>query len=114
MSTLATNRMHLRRAPSIGQLMSIHHVDEQTAQRARKAWQTIGNRKQAREAVDAIIGTYGVEHLGVHKRAHEHVYYCNSGDTYAPTVLFTGLRMYVGDYGSLVERNLIREPESQF
>jgi hypothetical protein len=114
MSTLATNRMHLRRAPSIGQLMAIHHVDEQTAQRARKAWLTIGNRKLAREAVNDIIGTHGVEHLGLHKRAHEHAYYCNAGDTYAPTVLFTGLRMYVGDWGTLVERNLIHEAQSQF
>jgi hypothetical protein len=114
MSTLTTNRMHLRRAPSIGALMAVHHVDEQTAARARKAWLTIGNRREARHTVDSIIGTYGVEHLGMHKRAHEHVYYCNSGDTYATTVLFTGLRMYVGCYGDLVERRMIHETQSQF
>lgn len=94
--------------------MSIHHVDEETATRAREAWRTIPNRREAREAVDSIIGTYGVEHLGLHKRAGEHAYYCNAGDTYAPTVLFTGLRMYVGAWGDLVERGHIRETQSQF
>lgn len=60
-------------------------------------------------AINAILGTCGVEHLGKRKGNREHVYYCNAGDPYSTTVLFDGEHLRVGCWGDLVERNLITE-----
>ena len=98
-----------RRAASIKALMTIKDVTKEDAQAIRHAWQTISGRQEAREAIDTILRTHGVEYLGKHKRTWDSVYYCNAGDTYAGTVLFHGLRMFVGCWGDLVERNIIRE-----
>ena len=64
-----------------------------------------------RRAIDELLETHGIEHLGRHRRSGEHVYYCNSGDTYATTLIFHGSNMYIGCWGDLVERNQIREAE---
>jgi len=103
------NMMNLRKCASAKALQTIKDVTPDDAEKIRKAWRTIGNRQAAREAIDAILRTYGVEYLGQHKRTREHVYYCNSGESYATTVLFSGLRMHVGCWADLVEKNLIRE-----
>lgn len=65
-------------------------------------------REIRRTVIDELIGTYGVEFLGTHRRTGNSIYYCNAGDTYATTVLFQGARLTVGCWGYLVERNLVR------
>ena len=102
-----------RRAASIDALMSIKDVTRDDAKKIRHAWQTVSNRREAREAIDALLHTCGVEYLGWHKRSNCHVYYCNAGDTYAPTILFCGLSMRVGCWGDMVERNLINDGTMQ-
>lgn len=99
-----------RKCASVAALCSIHHVTPETAAAVRHAWRAIATRQEARAEVDRLIGTHGVEYLGTHKRTGHHLYYCNAGDPYAGTVLFAGLRMYVGCWGDLAEKNLIREP----
>lgn len=59
--------------------------------------------------VDKIIRTYGVEFLGMLKRTTEDVYYCNTGDTYATTVVFIGNRLIVTFWGHYVEKNLLQD-----
>lgn len=96
-----------RIAPSVKSLCTIKDVTRDDAMAIRKAWRTIGNRQDAREAIDSILCTHGIEYLGYHKRNCQHVYYCNSGDTYSTTIIFCGLRAYVGCWGDLVEKNII-------
>lgn len=73
-------------------------------------------RETKRKAVDEVLRTHGVEYMGAYKGRgglHGHsVYYCNAGDTYAPTIIFIGGTLRVGCWGDLVERGLIdREGE---
>ena len=120
-----------RTAASVKNLITIKDVTEEDAKRIRAIWRgTLSDvRKEypetdsliaeyhnapgAREIrlviVDRLIQTCGVEYLGYHKRAGQHVYYCNAGDAYAGTILFIGDRLVVGCWGDLVERNLIKE-----
>ena len=53
-----------------------------------------------------ILGTHGVEYIGLGHNSHSPaITYCNTGDTYAWTLLYihgTGYR--VGSWGDLVER----------
>ena len=97
----------LRKSSSIKTLMRIKDVSKEDAIEIKRIWATVLNRQEAREAIDKVLRTYGVEHLGWHKRKGEHVHYCNAGDTYSTTVLFCGLSLTVGCWGDLVERNLI-------
>jgi hypothetical protein len=56
-------------------------------------------------AIDAVIGTYGVEGIGRgHNLKSPSIEYCNAGDAYATTLLWVGGRYRVGDWGSIVER----------
>lgn len=66
-------------------------------------------RQQKRMVIDRLIGSYGIEYLGIYKPSEEHVYYCNAGDTYATTTIFIGRRLIVASWGDLVENNQIRE-----
>lgn len=86
----------------------------EAVEEAKSQYYAIGFRHLKRHIVDKLIGTCGVEHLGMHKRANQHVYYCNGGDTYATTVLFIGRRLVVGCWGDLAERNLIEEKETSW
>lgn len=101
--------LSMRRAASVKALMELKDVSLDDAQAIRKAWQTVCKRSEARDAIDTILRTHGVEYLGWHKRNHEHIYYCNTGDLYNLTVIFAGLRMYVGCCADMVEKNLIAE-----
>jgi hypothetical protein len=103
------NLMRCRRSASIKKLMQIKDVTEKEAKKIKQVWRTVGNRKNAREMIDKILQTYGVEYLGQNKRNSEHVYYCNTGDTYATTIIFIGFNLIVACWGDLVERNLIHE-----
>lgn len=97
-----------RRAPSVKALMAIKDVTCEDAEAIRTAWKTTRSRAEAREAIDRILSTHGVEYLGQHKRSGEHVDYCNAGDAYASTVVFIGMRCVVACWGDYVEKNLIR------
>lgn len=101
----------MRVAPSVKALMTIKDVTKEDAETIRKVWKTVGNRKDARAQIDAILRTHGVEYLGHHKLTGHHIYYANAGDAYAPTVLFAGLRAYVGCWADLVEAGKIKESE---
>jgi hypothetical protein len=56
-------------------------------------------------AIDSILHTYGVERIphghGANSPAIE---YCNTGDSYALTVLWCGGRYRVASWGDIVER----------
>lgn len=99
----------MRTCASVKALTSIKDVTEDDATQIRKIWQTVKSRSEARSQIDKVLRTFGVEYLGQHKRNGEHVYYCNTGDTYTSTVMFSGLRMFVACWGDLVEKNLIHE-----
>ena len=103
------NRVRLVwKASTQGELETLYpQVSEFIAQQ----YHTPPRRQQKRWIIDRLIGACGVEHLGLHKRRGNHVYYCNAGDTYATTIIFIGRQLKVGCWGDLVERNLIQEPE---
>lgn len=105
---MSMGKLTTRRAPSISALTEIKDVTEETAALVRGAWRSFNARRNARDAINTLIETHGVEYLGVHRRTGLPVYYCNAGDTYATTLIFHGENMTVGDWGSLVEKNLIR------
>ena len=100
---------HVRKAPSVKALMTIKNITRADAEKIRTVWKTIENSRQAREAVDSILRTYGVVYIGRHKRTGRNVYYANTGETYARTVIFSGPRAYVSCWGDIVEKNLIIE-----
>jgi hypothetical protein len=102
-----TDRIPTRIAPSVQNLMSIKDVTEEDANKIRHIWHTVGNRPIARQRIDGVLRTSGVEFLGHHKRLCVPVYYCNAGDTYATTVVFLGPVMRVACWGDYVEKNLV-------
>ena len=57
-------------------------------------------------AIDAIIGTYGVESIVPRVRTFRSpiIEYCNTGDSYALTVMWLNGRYSVGSRGDIVER----------
>lgn len=66
-------------------------------------------RHYKREIIDRLIDTHGIEYLGVARNSGAHVYYCNTGDTYAPTIAFNGSIMRVTTFGDMVENQYITE-----
>ncbi len=58
--------------------------------------------------IDRLLEAHGVEYLGQHEDSKHHVYYCNMGDPYKTTILFHGCNLNIGNWGSLIERNLIK------
>ena len=98
-----------RTCPSVKALMEIKDVTQGDAERIRTIWKTVKPRREARDQIDIILRTYGVEYLGWHKRQCQHVYYCNAGDGYALTVVFIGPRMRVACWADYIERNLVSE-----
>ena len=56
-------------------------------------------------AVDSILRTFGVEYIPKgHNSKSPSIEYCNTGDTYAVTLMWTRGRYAVGDWGDIVER----------
>lgn len=124
---------------TITNLMNIKDVTEEDAKLIRRVWNFVGanalraflsrpainlkgrfnyvlgiqrgsvNIKQA--AIDIILGTYGVEYLGQRKVNREHVYYCNTGDSYGTTVIFDGSHLRVACWADYVERNIVSTRE---
>ena len=121
--------------PSVARLMELKDVDEEKAKLIRKIWRAYGRtetealldeyselsrvkqwyngcfhkplpREVRRQAVDAVLGTYGVESIGRRKKGsmqNVEVSYCNAGDTYAPTLFFAYDRMFISTVGDEVE-----------
>jgi hypothetical protein len=56
-------------------------------------------------AIDRLIGTSGVEYIAPGSNAQSPAfYYCNAGDTYAPTIVKIGGRFRVTTWGDIVEK----------
>jgi hypothetical protein len=57
------------------------------------------------EALNAVLETYGVEHIpaGIGAKSPA-IDYCNTGDTYAVTSLRVNGRYRIGSWGDIVER----------
>jgi hypothetical protein len=108
------NRIPTRIAPSIDTLLEIKDVTEEDAIKIRHIWHTEPSRLVARQRINGVLNTHGVEYLGHHKRRHLPVWYCNAGDTYATTVVFLGPVMRVGCWGDYVERDLIADRPSPY
>ena len=104
--------MTQRRCASVAALMTIKDITREDAEKIRQAWRSITNREEARQTIDKMLKTYGVEYLGRHKRTGHHVYYCNAGDSYVTTVTFHGPVMRVACWADYVEKNLIEEGAS--
>jgi hypothetical protein len=104
--------MTVRRAASSRALAELKDVTDELAAQIRKVWKSVPKRMEAREQINALFGSHGVEYLGTDRRTGQHVYYCNAGDTYAPTILFRGPVLSVGTWGDLIERNAIKERET--
>lgn len=125
-----------RTAASIEKLLEVTESDPSLAHKIRAVWRgnnaevrnvypdvdrifaeyhnAPGARELRRAVIDRLLKTCGVEYLGYHKRAGQHVHYCNAGDAYYATILFIGDRLVVGCWGDLVERSLISEPQHSF
>lgn len=109
-------------AASVAKLCEIKDVTEEDAKLIRDVWKAKGmdaakalltkanytlhhldtcnhTRSYKRGAIDIILRTSGVEHVG--SKNGEAVYYCNAGDTYATTVIFIGGRLIVGCLGDM-------------
>lgn len=56
-------------------------------------------------ACDAILETHGVEFIAKgHNKRSPSIEYCNTGDTYAATLMWMNGRYSVGCWGDVVER----------
>jgi hypothetical protein len=73
---------------------------------------SLSTRRMRMACINAIFDSHGIEYLGLDRRTNDDVYYCNAGDTYAPTIIFRGRVLSVGCWGDLIERNAIREVQS--
>lgn len=125
------------RCASLIALKQIKDVDTDIAKRVREVWRNMtreqlvesfpccadyvrqchhepGIRVLCRMAINNLLGTDGVEHLGQSRHTRNHVYYCNAGDTYAVTVLFNGNTLSVGCWGDLVEHGAIIENQDNW
>lgn len=61
-----------------------------------------------RQAIDQAAGFHGVEYLGRDRRTGNSVYYCNAGDSYAPTICFIGARLVVSDWAYWIESGRVK------
>lgn len=100
-----------RRAATVDALMQIKDVTKEDALKIRHIWKTTKSRSTAREGIDKVLRTYGIEYLGQHRRTGRDVYYCNTGESYASTVVFIGPSLYVNCWADYVEKNLVVSPQ---
>jgi len=71
----------------------------------RQCYSHPGYHRVKMEMLNVALRTYGVEYIKPGKGAKSPaIEYCNSGDTYAPTLLFINGRYSVGNWGDIVER----------
>lgn len=100
-----------RRAATVDALMQIKDVTKEDALKIRHIWKTTKSRSTARAEIDKVLRTYGVEYLGQHRRTGRDIYYCNTGESYATTVVFVGPSLYVCCWADYVEKNLVVSPQ---
>ena len=62
-----------------------------------------------REAINQAGGYSGVEYIGTDRRQGHGVFYCNAGESYAPTICFIGRRLVVECWAYWVESGRVRE-----
>lgn len=56
------------------------------------------------ETIDKVIGTHGVELITLHQEDEDRIIeYLNTGDPYAPTICLCEGRLFVSDWGTIVE-----------
>lgn len=73
----------------------------------RQCYNPPGRHYLTMTALDSLLGTHGVEHLGdVDMRDGPPVEYLNTGDTYAPTLVWyrSSGRFYIRSWGDVAER----------
>lgn len=88
------------------QLLANH---PRVAEYARQCFNAPATMVLRRMAIDDLLGTHGVEYLGTSRRTNAEVYYCNAGDSYAATIIFSGNALRVGCWGDLIEKRSVRE-----
>lgn len=97
------------RYPSVKTLMQIKDVTVEEAEHIRRLMQYQLPQTALRK-IDEVLRTHGVEYIPSKKdgwNRAEGIDYCNSGDTYAPTVCYdnsTG-NYRVSSWGDIVEKN---------
>lgn len=78
-------------------------------QRVRECYHPPNWTDVALHAIDAILGTYGIEGMAHPDNFRCGFSYCNTGETYNPTVLLAtwseGDQWYVCSWGDFVERH---------
>jgi hypothetical protein len=122
----------MMKAANANALQEVKDVTPEIAAKVRAAWCTLTRaqlieqyecvRERVREcfnpphtddlrrtAINFLIGTHGVEYLGTSRKTDCPVYYCNAGDTYACTIIFSGNSLRIGCWGDMVERKTIKE-----
>lgn len=92
-----------RNAPSAKSLMSAFNIDKDTAEKVRL---TIKSLRTSHGAVSQIakngwVGGYGAETIYTHKLF---ICYVNMGETYAITLIAHKNRVFIGNWGDLVEK----------
>ncbi len=56
------------------------------------------------ETIDKVLDTHGVELITLHQEDEERIIeYLNTGDSYAPTICLCEGRLFVSDWGTIVE-----------
>ena len=86
----------------------IESMAPRTAKESNRMYRPFRPRTFRREAINEIAGFHGVEYLGKNKRTGEAIYYLNAGDSYAPTIIFQGARLFVSTVGDLIEGGRVR------
>jgi hypothetical protein len=133
-----TEKYMTRIAPSAKNLIETFRFTPEQAKQIRKAWKHewnddlhtelqkiietvhqlhhgfIETRTLGRQmAIDVLGEFHGIEYLGQNRDGYE-VEYLNSGDTYAPTLIFVGDRMFISTMGDLVESGYIKNTGSPY
>lgn len=100
--------MKTERYPSIKTLMQIKDVTREDATAIRAIMAGPGkdaNGATRLQRIDAVLRTFGVEHTPRgHNKKSPAIHFCNTGDTYATTVMKVRGRFVVGCWGDIVER----------
>lgn len=97
------------RYPSVKRIQSVLGISLSAAQQIRTIMLTNTGCQsalyRAMQLIDAALGTYGVEYIPEgHNKRSPSITYCNTGDTYRPTVMMIRGQFVLGCWGDWVER----------
>jgi len=93
--------------PSAKRIAEFLSIDAQKAKAIRAIMEGAHrvNGETRLERIDAVLGTCGVEYIPQgHNAKSPAIYYCNTGDTYRPTIMKIDGRFVLGCWGDWVER----------